>query len=191
MVPAVEVRQAGAIELRGRVEECWAWQHQARSCWRLHRGMPGLPQIILLAAEQLAPGPPCLLSPPTLSTGAPPLGAPPAACRAGNSLLFYGFGSKHDLLQRFARSETADGACITVNGLSAGLTAKQVVVWAAATLKGTKPQHYRSYAKEQLFELMLKDSPNKHIYVVIHNIDGPGALGCLPLLWAGCSAWGQ
>lgn len=58
-----------------------------------------------------------------------PVGAgprPPPHSRAGNSLLFYGFGSKHDLLQKFARSETADGACLVVNGFTPGLTAKQV-----------------------------------------------------------------
>lgn len=51
-----------------------------------------------------------------------------AQLRTGNSLLFYGFGSKHELLQRFAREQLGrgDGACLAVNGLQPGLTAKQV-----------------------------------------------------------------
>lgn len=54
-----------------------------------------------------------------------------AQLRAGNSLLFYGFGSKHELLQRFAREQLGhgDGACMSVNGLQPGLTAKQVCDW--------------------------------------------------------------
>lgn len=49
-----------------------------------------------------------------------------AQLRAGNSLLLHGFGSKFDLLNRFAREQTGDGACFTANGLQPGLTAKQV-----------------------------------------------------------------
>lgn len=60
-------------------------------------------------------------------------------CSAGNSLLFYGFGSKHDLLQRFARCEAEDGACLLVEGLTPGMTAKQVrgfSGWLAGRLGG-------------------------------------------------------
>lgn len=49
-----------------------------------------------------------------------------AKLRASKSLLLYGFGSKHDLLARFEREQTGDGACISANGLHAGVTAKQV-----------------------------------------------------------------
>lgn len=48
-----------------------------------------------------------------------------AQLRSGHSLLLYGWGSKHDLLQRFAREQARDGACFTVNGLYPGLNAKQ------------------------------------------------------------------
>lgn len=49
-----------------------------------------------------------------------------AQLRAGHSLLLYGFGSKHDLLNSFAEEWTTDGARCTINCLQPGLTAKQV-----------------------------------------------------------------
>ncbi|GAB4819936.1 hypothetical protein N2152v2_006982 [Parachlorella kessleri] len=94
--------------------------------------------------------------------------------RAGSSLLFYGFGSKRDLLDKFVRSETEDGACLAVNGLMPGLTPKQILVWAAALVKQVKPQSYRSLSKQTLLDMIAGESPQKRIYVVIHNIDGPG-----------------
>jgi hypothetical protein len=48
-----------------------------------------------------------------------------AQLRAGNSLLLYGFGSKFELLSRFAREQARDGACLAVNGLQPGLTVRQ------------------------------------------------------------------
>lgn len=50
----------------------------------------------------------------------------------------------------------------------------QIAVWTAAALKGIKPQHYRGYSKQQLFELIEAEAPRRRIYVLIHNIDGPG-----------------
>lgn len=155
-----------------------------------------------------------------------------AQLRAGNSLLLYGFGSKHDLLSRFARQQTGDGACLAVNGLHPGLTAKQVraglvppartcwtrlkACWACwdrqswvcggtaqqaaaqqrrrrsgqpaamqarpacaqilqqatAALKGTKAAHYRGCSKDDMLELVGRDQ--RRLYLVLHNIDGPG-----------------
>lgn len=42
------------------------------------------------------------------------------------SVLLRGFGSKHDLLNKFAKACAKNGASFTVNGLHPGLTAKQV-----------------------------------------------------------------
>lgn len=50
----------------------------------------------------------------------------------------------------------------------------QIVMWAVAALKGTKPAHYRGCTKSDMFELIVKDE--RRVYVVIHNIDGPGGL---------------
>jgi hypothetical protein len=56
-----------------------------------------------------------------------------AHLRAGNSVLLYGYGSKHDLLNTFAREHTRDGACLAVNGMQPSLSAKQVLWQQGAT----------------------------------------------------------
>jgi origin recognition complex subunit 2 len=96
-----------------------------------------------------------------------------AHLRAGNSLLLYGFGSKYDLLEKFAHEWTKDGQCVKINCLQPGVTAKQVMQIAVAVLKGDrKPHLYRSCTKDELLQLVRSDE--RRIYVIIHNIDGPG-----------------
>lgn len=60
-----------------------------------------------------------------------------AACRQGFSLLFYGFGSKTSLLSHFAHEVLTDGGVLAVNGLAASVTARQLVIRAAAMLRHT------------------------------------------------------
>ena len=97
--------------------------------------------------------------------------------RAGNSLLFYGFGSKYDLLETLQREKTRDGASVSVNGLQAGVTAKQVLMWTVGALKQARPQAYRSYSADELLELIATEARRRRVYVIIHNLDGPGGLG--------------
>ncbi|KAL4854768.1 DNA polymerase iota [Chlorella vulgaris] len=95
-----------------------------------------------------------------------------AHLRAGNSVLLYGYGSKHDLLNTFAREHTRDGACLAVNGMQPSLSAKQVLQHATAAIKGSKASYYRGCSKKDLLELIQRDE--RHLYVVLHNIDGRG-----------------
>lgn len=50
------------------------------------------------------------------------------------SLLLYGFGSKKDLLEDFARRSLTDGGVVVVNGFFPGLTAKHILANAAAAV---------------------------------------------------------
>lgn len=103
--------------------------------------------------------------------------APPAAPRpprsAGYSLLFYGYGSKRELLLQLGRSWTSDGACFAVEGQQPGLTARDVLVWAAAAAHGAKPAAYRAYSADDLLELLRRPDAAR-VYVIVHGIDGPG-----------------
>lgn len=57
--------------------------------------------------------------------------------RNGFNLLFYGLGSKKDLLQDFARSVlTNHGAVVTVNGYVHSLAAHKILAAAAAAVSG-------------------------------------------------------
>jgi origin recognition complex subunit 2 len=56
------------------------------------------------------------------------------------SLLLYGFGSKKALMEDFAMKTLTDGGVVVVNGYHAGLTAKSILVSAAAALAATKTE---------------------------------------------------
>lgn len=59
-----------------------------------------------------------------------------------------------------------------MNGLEPSLTAVQVLVWAAALSRGSKPALYRSYRPDDLLEILARPGGSR-VYVTIHNIDGP------------------
>lgn len=60
----------------------------------------------------------------------------------------------------------------------------QILQFGVCALKGGKPSHYRGCSKDELLQLVGRDA--RQLYVVLHNIDGPGAFSvaraaeCLP-----------
>jgi hypothetical protein len=97
-----------------------------------------------------------------------------AQWRAGNSLLLYGFGSKREILRRFAEAFASDGACLEVDGLHPGLSARQVLARTAALARLAKPGSVLG-SKEDMLDAIRSEGPHRHIYIILHNIDGPGA----------------
>jgi origin recognition complex subunit 2 len=93
---------------------------------------------------------------------------------AGHSLLFYGYGSKRAMLQKFARQCTGDGACLIVDGLSPKISARQILAWAAGLAKFMRPQHFKNASAEEMLEAVSREGPRRKIYLILHNIDGPG-----------------
>lgn len=49
----------------------------------------------------------------------------------------------------------------------------QVLQWAVAAVKQTKAAHYRGCSPEDLLDLLASDE--RRLYILLHNIDGPGA----------------
>ncbi|KDD75193.1 subunit 2 of origin recognition complex ORC2 [Helicosporidium sp. ATCC 50920] len=97
-----------------------------------------------------------------------------ASLHAGASVLLYGWGSKAPLLQTFGARWALDGACVAVQGLHPGLTSRAVLVWVAAAAKAGPPSSYKSYREDALLELIESEAGNRRVYVLLHNIDGPG-----------------
>jgi hypothetical protein len=94
--------------------------------------------------------------------------------RSGHSLLFYGLGSKQSLLDEFARECSGDGACLAIDGLHPGVTARQVLANVAALARQTRAGHYRQAAPQDLLRTISDEMATRRVYVVLHNIDGPG-----------------
>ncbi|KAK9802787.1 hypothetical protein WJX73_004528 [Symbiochloris irregularis] len=89
------------------------------------------------------------------------------------SLLLYGFGGKHALLDAFARRVLIDGGVLTVNGQAPGLTVRQILTRCAAMLRHTSLNHTRG-DPEVLMHQLQSARAEPRLYVVLHHIDGPG-----------------
>ncbi|KAK9844814.1 hypothetical protein WJX74_007129 [Apatococcus lobatus] len=91
----------------------------------------------------------------------------------GFSLLCYGLGSKRELLQRFAHTVLKQaGGVLEVNGLVPNLTSKQILLKAACMLKHATVLTLRRLDLHDLLDQI--QACKGELYIVLHNIDGPG-----------------
>jgi len=111
--------------------------------------------------------------------------------RFGFNLCFYGFGSKIDLLLKFARTCLKDGPVVHVKGFLPLTTIRQVLTTISdGVLKlhapYRSPLHYVHLIRDAMSNANASSpstptrSPSKAsqprdpLYIVVHNIDGPG-----------------
>ncbi|XP_070830341.1 origin recognition complex subunit 2 [Chaetodon trifascialis] len=92
--------------------------------------------------------------------------------RLGFSVLVYGLGSKKALLEDFRVSHLAQEIHLVVNGFFPSITLKSIL----NTLTCEVLEHQGSFRTPsdqiQYITQTLKDSPDLHVYLLIHNIDG-------------------
>ncbi|XP_014916175.1 origin recognition complex subunit 2 isoform X2 [Poecilia latipinna] len=91
----------------------------------------------------------------------------------GFSVLVYGLGSKKTLLEDFRVSHLSQEIHLVVNGFFPSITLKSILN--ALTCEVLEHQGTFSTPSDQIHFIAqtLKDSPDLHIYLLIHNIDGP------------------
>lgn len=91
----------------------------------------------------------------------------------GFSVLVYGLGSKKALLEDFRVSQLSQEIHLVINGFFPSITLKSIL----NSLTSDVLEHqgnFRTPADQiQFISQTLKDSPDLHVYVIIHNIDGP------------------
>eukprot|EP00803_Ostreobium_quekettii_P007058 evm.model.scf_425EXC.7 EVM.evm.TU.scf_425EXC.7 scf_425EXC:38332-41699(+) len=93
--------------------------------------------------------------------------------RLGFNILLYGLGSKRELLDDF--SETLNnGGILRVNGFLRKLNAKKIVAAAAGALLRLPKTELRTCPPDELVQRIGADISGRCLYIVIHNIDGPG-----------------
>ena len=68
------------------------------------------------------------------------------------SVLLYGFGSKKELLEDFARRTLTDGGVVVVNGFFPGLTAKHILANAAAAVSRESVNALHAGSNDALFQ---------------------------------------
>ncbi|XP_029310163.1 origin recognition complex subunit 2 isoform X2 [Cottoperca gobio] len=90
----------------------------------------------------------------------------------GFSVLVYGLGSKKSLLEDFRVSHLAQEIHLVVNGFFPSITLKSILN--ALTCEALEHQGSFRTPSDQIEYIAqtLKDSPDLHVYLIIHNIDG-------------------
>ncbi|CAJ1071611.1 origin recognition complex subunit 2 isoform X1 [Xyrichtys novacula] len=91
----------------------------------------------------------------------------------GFSVLVYGLGSKRSLLEDFRASHLAQEIHLVVNGFFPSITLKSILN--ALTCEVLEHQgSFRTPTDQiQYIAQTFKDRPDLHVYLLIHNIDGP------------------
>ncbi|XP_063067890.1 origin recognition complex subunit 2 isoform X2 [Engraulis encrasicolus] len=91
----------------------------------------------------------------------------------GFNMLLYGLGSKKLLLERFRSSMLSDSLHLVVNGFFPSITLKAIL----NAITGEALEHDGSFRTPtdqiDFIGKTLRKDPDTHIYLIIHNIDGP------------------
>ncbi|KAF6258564.1 origin recognition complex subunit 2-domain-containing protein [Scenedesmus sp. NREL 46B-D3] len=96
------------------------------------------------------------------------------------SLLYYGFGSKQALLEQFAQEALTDGGVLACYGHQPGLNSKQVLQAVAGALTH---RSCKGCSHSELLRMICAEPSCRKLYVVLHNIDGPGLRAQEEQLW--------
>lgn len=91
----------------------------------------------------------------------------------GFNILLYGLGSKKFLLEKFRTTMLSDSVHLVVNGFFPSITLKSIL----NAITGEMLEHDGSFRTpmDQIDFIVktLKNDPDSHYYLIIHNIDGP------------------
>ncbi|XP_036443057.1 origin recognition complex subunit 2 [Colossoma macropomum] len=91
----------------------------------------------------------------------------------GFNILLYGLGSKKLLLEKFRTTMLSDSVHMVVNGFFPSITLKSIL----NAITGEMLEHDGSFRTpmDQIDFIVktLKKEPDIHIYLIVHNIDGP------------------
>ncbi|XP_034470770.1 origin recognition complex subunit 2 [Hippoglossus hippoglossus] len=91
----------------------------------------------------------------------------------GFSVLVYGLGSKKALLEDFRVSHLAQEIHLVVNGFFPSITLKSILNALTCEILEHQGSFRTPSDQIQFITQTLKDSPDLHVYLLIHNIDGP------------------
>ncbi|XP_067385303.1 origin recognition complex subunit 2 isoform X2 [Channa argus] len=91
----------------------------------------------------------------------------------GFSVLVYGLGSKKALLEDFRVSYLSEEIHLVVNGFFPSITLKSILNALTCDVLEHQGSFRTPSDQIQFISQKLKDSQDIHVYLVIHNIDGP------------------
>ncbi|KAM6948849.1 origin recognition complex subunit 2 [Aplochiton taeniatus] len=91
----------------------------------------------------------------------------------GFSVVVYGLGSKKVLLEEFRVSQLSQEIHLVVNGFFPSITLKSILNALTAEVLEHRGTFRNPTDQIQYITSTLRDSPDLHVYLLIHNIDGP------------------
>lgn len=91
----------------------------------------------------------------------------------GYTVLLHGLGSKRNLMQTFHKERLADEHVIVINGFFPSLTIKDVLDSIWIDLLEMSSAGGNPHEIVNMIETEMNNIPGLHIYLMIHNIDGP------------------
>uniref|UniRef100_A0A3P9M0R6 Origin recognition complex subunit 2 n=1 Tax=Oryzias latipes TaxID=8090 RepID=A0A3P9M0R6_ORYLA len=91
----------------------------------------------------------------------------------GFSVLVYGLGSKKALLEDFRTSHLAHEIHLVVNGFFPSITLKTILNAITSEVLEDQGSFRTPSDQIQFISQILKERPDLHLYLLIHNIDGP------------------
>ncbi|KAF6718429.1 Origin recognition complex subunit 2 [Oryzias melastigma] len=91
----------------------------------------------------------------------------------GFSVLVYGLGSKKALLEDFRTSHLAHEIHMVVNGFFPSITLKSILNAITSEVLEDQGSFRTPSDQIQFISQTLKERPDLHVYLLIHNIDGP------------------
>lgn len=95
--------------------------------------------------------------------------------QSGFNLVFYGYGSKRNLLNEFAQSSLTNGPLIVVNGFFPSISIKDILlkITAGALRISTPTGQINDHVKFICDYFASEDREYESLYIVVHNLDGP------------------
>ncbi|GAN07663.1 origin recognition complex subunit 2 [Mucor ambiguus] len=94
---------------------------------------------------------------------------------SGFNLVFYGYGSKRNLLNEFAQSALTDGPLVVVNGFFPSISIKDILLKITAGALGTTGPtgSIQDHVEFICDYFASEDRDYESLYIVVHNLDGP------------------
>lgn len=91
----------------------------------------------------------------------------------GFNIMLHGLGSKRNLLQQFHQDVLSDQTVLVVNGFFPSLTIKDVLDSISVDILEMPVVSRNHHEVVDAIEETLARSPDTHIFLIVHNIDGP------------------
>lgn len=91
----------------------------------------------------------------------------------GFNVIVYGLGSKQHLIHKFCQMQLFNRPTMVVNGFFPTLIVKDILTSISTDILNTKVSQRNNHEVVDAISAAFKSSPKTHLFLIIHNLDGP------------------